>query len=286
MADASIRAAPSLLESLKYDPAVIVTVAEAELCLVWYTLGAKDPKIKEWWCRPSIQELATTESSSLSHKDVDAALADCKYRLWLKHNTTLDSIAVLGMSPDYYLHYTRFCLDTFFLPQASSRDTPETSIRAVTRCVESALSVLNLSSRIGPAGKDQLRYFPGFLFVMLSYCSTFVLKAIQAYPDTVPNSAAALDTVRRIADFMVDLGLERGHGGDAFAAGQSVLQEIFRIQRGSQAHPPTQQPSPTPTLLHNEQAQGEQQWLQDVFDQQFLDSGYSFPRWDERFNFG
>ncbi|XPS80068.1 hypothetical protein M3J09_012030 [Ascochyta lentis] len=93
MADASIRAAPGLLESLKYDPAVIITVAETELCLVWYTLGAKDPTIKEWWCPPTIQELATVPSSLLSHHDIDAVLANCKHRVWLKHNTTLDPTA-------------------------------------------------------------------------------------------------------------------------------------------------------------------------------------------------
>jgi hypothetical protein len=35
-ADASIRAATSLLASLKAIPAIVVIVAEAELCLLWY----------------------------------------------------------------------------------------------------------------------------------------------------------------------------------------------------------------------------------------------------------
>lgn len=192
---------------------------------------------------------------------------------------------MLSTTPDYYLYYTRFCLYTFFLPRIHDDSPSDADVDAVTRCVDAALSVLNLSGEIGPTGRDQLRYFPGFLFVMLSYCSSFVLKAIQAFPGIVSDAPTAIDTVRRIADFMVDLGLERGHGGDAFTAGQAVLRQIFSIQQESHINQQMQQPSPAPSLLHGGQTQGEQQWLQGVFDQHFFDSGYSFPGWDERFNF-
>lgn len=161
----------------------------------------------------------------------------------------------------------------------NNRSPSDTDMETVTRCVDAALSVLKLSSKIGPAGRDQLRYFPGFLFVMLSYCSSFVLKAIQAFPGTVPNTSVAIKIVRKVADFMVDLGLERGHGGDAFTAGQSVLRQISNLQR-------SQQPSPVPSPLHGGQTQGPQQLLQELLDHHFLDPGYSFPGWDERFSFG
>jgi hypothetical protein len=140
--------------------------------------------------------------------------------------------------------------------------------------------VLDLSNKVGPAGKEQLRYFPGFLFVMLSYCSSFVLKTIRTFPAVVPNAAVAVETVRRLADFMVDLGLERGHAGGAFDAGQAVLRQI-----SAQRQPQDQQPSSVPATFHGNHVIDEQQWLQDVFERQLLDSSYSLPDWDETFNF-
>lgn len=201
-------------------------------------------------------------------------------------NRIPDSISVLSMTPDYYFHYTRFCLHTFFLPRFNNDSPSKADVEAVARCVDAALGVLNLSSKIGPAGRDQLRYFPGFLFVMLSYCSSFVLKAIQAFPGVVPNAVEATDTVRRIADFMMDLGLEPGHSGDAFTAGQSVLRQISSMQGEPHAHSQVEQPSPASSLLYDTQDHGGRQWLQDVFDQHLLDSSYGFPALDERFSFG
>lgn len=200
-------------------------------------------------------------------------------------NYFADPTSVLSTTPDYYFHYTRFCLHTFFLPHSNICTRSETDVEAITRCVDAALGVLNLSSKIGPAGRDQLRYFPGFLFVMLSYCSSFVLKAIQARQGSVPNAAEAVITVQRIAGFMVDLGLEPGHSGDAFTAGQSVLRQISTMQRESHTHSEAQQPSPAPSLLYDMQAHNGHQWLQDVFDQHSLDFGHSFPAWNERFSF-
>jgi hypothetical protein len=263
-------------------------------------LAGKDPRIKEWWCASDIRDLEATDETRLQPTDIDAALASCTYPHWLERGATfgkneesmmklysitkfLDSTSVLSTTPDYYFHYTRFCLHTFLLPRPNDTGYSDADIEAVARCVDAALSVLNLSTKIGPAGKDQLRYFPGFLWVTFSYCSSFVIKALNSFPQSVPNEAAAVATLRKIAHFMIDLGLERGHSGDAFTAGQSVIGEISTTQQGHHSPSENQEPSPVPMLMRGTLDQVGQPVLQGVFDHQMLYQGYQLPAWDERF---
>ncbi|KFX95781.1 hypothetical protein O988_05637 [Pseudogymnoascus sp. VKM F-3808] len=221
-ADASIRAAATVLESLKSNDDVRQTLQEAQLCLLWDKLSAKDQSLKEWWCSKDYEDISTSGSSRVTFEDVDCALND--WRAQFPPDVLSPRKGFMSLSPEYHYRYTRFCLNTHFIRHLTSTNVKEHDVQAIKRCVDSAASVLSLSHRLGPAGRDQLRYSPGFLSVTASFCSSFILQAIQVFPTLFPNPTSELGLVKEAASFMTCLGIDRSHG--ASACGRSVLQKL------------------------------------------------------------
>jgi hypothetical protein len=169
--------------------------------------------------------------------------------------------SVMSLSPEYYFHYTKFCLSTHFIQHINSANLNDEDVRRVRRCVDAARNVLQLGNRTGPKQRDELRYFPGFLFLTLSFCSTFILKAIQLLPGTFERPEQDLERVKTIAQFMVDLG---SHG--ALAAGSSLM---LAHKRTTQILEQRLAPSADPSLQAEEVVLDQMLW-QDVFDWQFF----------------
>jgi hypothetical protein len=168
----------------------------------------------------------------------------------------------MSLSPDYHFHYTRFCLNTHFIRHIRSTNLQAHQSDAIGRAIDSALRVLGLSRKIGPALRDQLRYFPGFLFVSLSFCSSFVLQAIEAFPSMFPSPAAELDLVKNIAVFMKDLSVDKSHG--AWVAGASLLRQVNATmevinRRQTQADHSMREPVPALMTPANSGIQGGEQ---------------------------
>jgi hypothetical protein len=130
----------------------------------------------------------------------------------------------MALSLDYYFHYTSFCLNTHFLRHLTSPNISLLQTTAVQRSMNSAVAILQLSRNLGPARRDQLRYFPGFLFVTLSFCCSFILQAVKTFPTAFPDPEECIDLVRITAAFMIDLGVDRSHG--AGAAGKNILGQL------------------------------------------------------------
>lgn len=122
-----------------------------------------------------------------------------------------------------------FCLNTqTVLPRHGQSSISTVVLKAVDRSVRSALDLLNLQGNIGPMERDSLRFFPGFLFVSMSYCMTYVLRAIQSFPQLKLDTAEILDQIGEIAAFMTDVSIDRSH--DSAAMGHVVLSQL-RITR-------------------------------------------------------
>ncbi|RDL39159.1 uncharacterized protein BP5553_03499 [Venustampulla echinocandica] len=278
-ADASIRAAPTVLQSIQSNDDVLITLREAQLCLLWDKLGEKDPSLKEWWCSIDHDDDSTSEMPPITFEDVDAALNE-----W-KAQSSSDRISnrkgFMSLSPEYYFQYTRFCLNTHFIRRLASVNIQSREVEAIQRSVDSAVSVLSISGRLGPAKRDQLRYSPGFLFVTLSFCSSFILEAIQLFPTLFPDPALELGLIRKIASFMRDLGVDRSHG--ASACGRSVLRKldatIERINRrqapavAAQREPGAMAMTPATSGVDEP---SESMVLSD-FDQYYSNSIFDFP---------
>ena len=129
----------------------------------------------------------------------------------------------MSLSPVYHFLYMRFCLSTHFIRHLNSTNIQDHQVQAIKRCVDSAISLLSLSHSLGPVRRDQLRYFPDFIFVTVSFCSTFILQAIRTLPQVFGNSKFELDIVKKTATLMMGLGIDQSHG--AFASGRSVLRQ-------------------------------------------------------------
>ncbi|KAH7068987.1 hypothetical protein BKA63DRAFT_569851 [Paraphoma chrysanthemicola] len=269
-ADAAIRAAPSVLESLRDNPMVRCIVAEAKLCLIWYELGERDHRIKEWWCVASSNDPLGSDSEPLNFVDVDNAISECKKTAWLTYDREREEV-LTNSNTDYYLRHSKFCLDTYFIQHIHTADFGSQDMEAIKRCVISALDVLDLSHGVGPALREQLRYLPGFLFVMLSYCASFVLRAFRVFPNLVPDAEAAIETVRHLASFMVELG---SHG--ALAAGRSLKQQLAAMPAATHVEEQAQQPGWMSLRPSHEFMDNGQDWIQDFFVQNFLESSYDF----------
>ena len=131
---------------------------------------------------------------------------------------------VMSLSPEYHFHYTRFCLNTHFIRHLSSTAIHDHQVQALRRCVDSAVSLLSLCQYLGPARRDQLRYFPDFLFVSILFCSSFILQAVRNFPRIFQNHVLEFDTVKRCALLMTGLGLDQSHG--TFANGRSIVRQL------------------------------------------------------------
>lgn len=93
--------------------------------------------------------------------------------------------------------------------------------------MSAAREVLDLSHRLGPAARYQLRYQNGFLVVMIHLCCSFVLKMISFFPQTVQDIPAELERIRDVADIMIDLGSNGGSSATNIA--DTLLARVAQI---------------------------------------------------------
>lgn len=140
------------------------------------------------------------------------ALSKCD-QIFTAHLFSDSRTDATSLIPEYYLRYTRFCLYTHFVRHIKSTGLRDGDQDAVQRCFLAARDVLALSQRLGPAARDQLRYFNGYLVVMLYFCCSFILNTISAFPPTVQDIPAALELVNDVADLLTDLGFGNSSGG-------------------------------------------------------------------------
>ncbi|KAG9232376.1 hypothetical protein BJ875DRAFT_81774 [Amylocarpus encephaloides] len=178
-------------------------LGEASLCLLWDDLGKKESAINEWWCPVELD--GSNAQSRVTFADVDTPLDIWRQKYLFKFNTDSSSNAI-DMSLEYHYHYTRFCLNTHFFRHSELNDNPGFQKTVILKCIDSIMSIFNLYHNLGPSRRDQLRYFPDFLFVILSFCSSFILQTIRSFGQHVDNPASVLDLVRNLAVLMIGLG--------------------------------------------------------------------------------
>jgi hypothetical protein len=86
------------------------------------------------------------------------------------------------------------------------------------------MGVLNLTHHLGPVGREAFRFQPGFVFVSVSFCISFVLQALQAFPDQFTNTQSMLKVIKRIASMMTDSAVDQTH--DCGTAGRAMLRQL------------------------------------------------------------
>jgi hypothetical protein len=129
-----------------------------------------------------------------------------------------------GISTEYHFRLAHFCLSTHLILRITASNIGPSEIHIVLRCVDLAMGVLNLSHNIGPIGTEAFRFQPGFVFVSVSFCISFVLQALQAFPDQFPNTQSMLMIIKRIGSMMTDSAVDQSH--DCGAAGRAMLRQL------------------------------------------------------------
>lgn len=201
------------------------------------------------------------ESPELTFEDVESALEEWtqapsrgifggKHMLKcipFSHGPAINSLCLIYpdprtnvscLIPEYYLRYTRFCLHTHFVRHITSTRLSAKDESAVIRCVSAAREVLSLSDRLGPLARYQLRYYNGFLAVMIYLCCSFMLKAFSAFPQTVQDVSGELEQIREIATLLTDLG-PGNNGSSAFDAGKILIKRVDQMSLLTETFPPT-----------------------------------------------
>ncbi|KAF1732286.1 hypothetical protein CRV24_008479 [Beauveria bassiana] len=227
-ADASLRSASTILACLESDENISLLLSEVQLCLLWEKLGVKDISLKEWWCSTELQCSQTSPAFDITFDDVDMALDEWKENSPAKAFEEFRK-GILRFNPDYHSHYMRFCLNTYFIRHICSTNLQPDEILGIKRSVDSAVSVLELSCHMNPLMRDQLRYTSGFIIITISFCSNFVLEAIQRFPSIFPDSTEKLTLVSKTATLLCDLDVDKELG--ACAAGEWIIRRIDAMSK-------------------------------------------------------
>lgn len=129
-----------------------------------------------------------------------------------------------GISTEYHFRLAHFCLSTHLILRVTASNIDPLALHTVRHCVDLAMDVLNLSHNIGPIGKEAFRFQPGFVCVSISFCISFVLQAIQAFPDHFPNTQFIFMVIKRIGSMMTDTAVDQTH--DCGAAGRANIRQL------------------------------------------------------------
>lgn len=136
----------------------------------------------------------------------------------------------MALSPKYHFMFTQFCLNTHFIRGVDlNASLNDRHAEGMKRSLHSAMAVLRLSSKLGPARRDQLRYSGVFFFRTISFCSTFVLQATRLFPALTPCPSQAKELVKQILVLMSGLGVDRDHA--TYTAKQLLLRELDATAR-------------------------------------------------------
>lgn len=164
---------------------------------------------------------------------VETNSAHCGLEVILSHSSSSTSILIIsaelgstpeGISTEYHFRLAHFCLSTHLILRVTASNIDPLALHTVRRCVDLAMDVLNLSHNIGPLGKEAFRFQPGFVCVSISFCISFVLQAIQAFPDHFPNTQFIFMVIKRIGSMMTDTAVDQTH--DCGAAGRANIRQL------------------------------------------------------------
>lgn len=134
-------------------------------------------------------------------------------------------------TPLYFLYHTRFCLYTHFIRhiRPAAHMTSDDG-HAIQKCAQAARDFLALYEHLGPVQRDHLRYSPGLMSVTASFCASFILRAIAAFPRLFEDIEKESRIIRKISTMMVEFG--QGLGRGILETGETLLRSLDRTLVG------------------------------------------------------
>ncbi|KIV82972.1 hypothetical protein PV11_05034 [Exophiala sideris] len=234
--DATIRWANQNLQQYSNDESTLQILAEVDLSLLWIQKGANERNAGEWWCPISNETDLTSTMSVL--KGLDDAL-NVWYQRWHRQNQhpSTDFAVDPGRSSsiDFHHRFTRFCFSTHVTKLSQSlapgETVPLSVVDLIVQSVERASTLCDLFLDLTPLAKSSIRFAPESTFAMMAFACEWVIRAKNFFPGMECVKPHDLDSVRGVAELMVDLGIDNKHSARVY--GESILTKLNTATRPS-----------------------------------------------------
>ncbi|CZR62617.1 uncharacterized protein PAC_12514 [Phialocephala subalpina] len=232
--DATIRAAPTLLENIDIGSGPRQILSEVELCILWDKISnAHSPGLAEWWCPPDLSDNTAGHLDSEALRTLDVAI-DKALSSWSQKWGVAIHTEPLGIGMDFHFRFTQFCLSTYMIRSLSighSNVDSDQQFR-LNNSVQAAHHFCELLLNAGPAERDGARYTGDFGFVMISFSCLFILEACKLYPTAVQDSDRILATVEEVALFLEELAVNSSHG--PYLQGNIIQKKLHELDKHRQ----------------------------------------------------
>ncbi|KUJ10467.1 uncharacterized protein LY89DRAFT_740179 [Mollisia scopiformis] len=204
--DATIRAAPQILDNIDVGHGPRQILSEAELCIHWDKISAHSPALAEWWCPPD-----TADEASAIHPEIltnVAKASDEALTSWSRKWGPAIPTEPLGQAMDFHFRFTKFCLSTYMIRNLSiGRNlTTDQQVR-IKNSVQAAHYFCEHLLDLGPVYRDAARYMGDFGFVMVSFSCLFIIEACKNYRSLLQDEHRMLGTVEEVALLMKQLAI-------------------------------------------------------------------------------
>ena len=237
--DATITHAVQLLESVAADNCVRCILARVELCLLWAQRGLRERGLGEWWCNVHTQ--VNLDSTLTLLDDLDVATQRWRQK-WCppEKNASFDDVIKSGREGaiDFYYHFTCFCIGTYVARAFQSSTLVESltvsRINLLMRTIERAHNFCQFFLELSPLAKSSVCFGPEIIFAMVEAGCEYLLHTHSSSVEPALVQPGHLNTVRGVAELMVDLGVDEKHGARIYS--QRILAKMYTTKstEGSQ----------------------------------------------------
>lgn len=235
--DATIRWATQNLQQYADDENMRQVLCEVDLGLLWSQTGVTERSAGEWWCPISNESDLSSTLAVLQGLDDALNAWHHKWHRPQQHPST-DFAADPGRSSsiDFHHRFTRFCFSTHVTKLSQQAATPAESlpisiVNLVVQSVERASMLCNLFLDLTPLAKSSIRFAPESTFAMVAFACEWVVRAKDFFPGMDCVKPHDLDSVRGVAELMIDLGVDNKHSARIY--GESILAKLQSATRPS-----------------------------------------------------
>lgn len=232
--DASIKLAPTILESLLEDHLVSRILAEIDLCLLWSQAALHQYGLGEWWS--SLMSGGIDLVSTLAIlDDLDGAL-DIWCQRWCPADDS-DTYSRSGFIAFNY-RFSRLCISTYsvrLLRESSTEVLPYgMQLEIVMKSIHAAAHFCGFITELPPLAMDYLRYLADTAFLKIVYGCEYVLRSCEILYMHYEDTRKYLGTVRDVAQLMSQIATDATHASKVY--GDSILEKVDRIEQRLQAN--------------------------------------------------
>ncbi|KAK5049356.1 hypothetical protein LTR84_004285 [Exophiala bonariae] len=278
--DSTITLAVGLLRDIPRPSRMTRILAEVDLYTLWQQAGRSAPGLAEWWCTPS--DSMSVEAIVAILDDFEGALDVWSKRWGLRgdSNVTISNVDTSkNGAVNFHFQSTRFCISSFgtryilektrcaYDEEFTSRSTLSQLAReSVLKSVQAAHACSRCLVDISPLRRETFRYMGDLGYAFVAFCCLYLIQAYELFGATLPMPDSYMTSVEEVANLMTEMAVANNTTPQLY--GNSILRQLKRALEGSTAvyrdaqlwtetdneaigepaHPPMEQPPPTPDV--------------------------------------